>query len=44
LALRTVEINTTLASYLVAFEVPSGRIVLPEVKVADMKLEGLEFA
>ena len=37
------ETDDVLASYLVMFELPSGRVLLEETKVSDDKLEGLEF-
>lgn len=44
LALRTREYQNQISSYIVAFDVLSGDIVVPEIKISDHKLEGLEFA
>lgn len=37
------EADDVVASYLVMFEIPSGRIILDETKISDEKLEGIEF-
>ncbi len=44
LALKTMEHEGKTASYLMAFEVPSGRVLLTDTKISDHKLEGLEFS
>lgn len=41
-ALKSEEVGSTTASYITAFKI-DGTILLPEIKVANHKYEGIEF-
>lgn len=41
-ALKSEEVGSKTASYITAFDI-DGTIILPEIKVADHKYEGIEF-
>lgn len=42
MALKSEEVGSTTASYITAFKI-DGTILLPEIKVANHKYEGIEF-
>jgi len=42
IALKSEEVGSKTASYITAFNI-DGTIILPEIKVADLKYEGIEF-
>lgn len=44
MALKTVELEGKTATYITVFDVPGGQILLPDTRVSDHKLEGMEFA
>ncbi|KAK4298427.1 hypothetical protein Pmani_029219 [Petrolisthes manimaculis] len=42
-ALKSEEVDGKVATYIMAFNVSSGKVILPETKVGDYKFEGIEF-
>jgi len=42
-ALKSEELQGTIATYIMIFDVDDGRILYPETKIADLKYEGIEF-
>lgn len=42
-AIKSEEIKDKAATYITVFNVEDGRILYPEVKIGDVKYEGIEF-
>lgn len=43
IALKTEEVDGTIATYITMFDLDEGRELLPETKIGDVKYEGIEF-
>jgi len=43
IALKTEEVDDTIATYITMFDLVDGRELLPETKIGDVKFEGIEF-
>jgi len=43
IALKTEELEGTIATYITAFDLSTGKILLPETKIGDVKFEGIEI-